>query len=106
MRRWRSGQSHQTVNLAALGLRRFESFPAHTLPKSEHGSGFVAMCSDREGFEGEHARVPSVDGNVRAWSGGEMFRRKHFERLTESFPAHNIKNTRHASGVFYISLES
>ena len=29
MRRWRSGQSHDTVNVAALCLRWFESNPAH-----------------------------------------------------------------------------
>jgi hypothetical protein len=29
MRRWQSGQMHQTVNLAPLGLRRFESYPTH-----------------------------------------------------------------------------
>jgi hypothetical protein len=27
--RWQSGQLHQTVNLAAYGLRGFESLPAH-----------------------------------------------------------------------------
>ena len=35
MGRWRSGQSHQTVNLAALCLRRFEPVPAHHRPR--HG---------------------------------------------------------------------
>ena len=29
MRRWWSGQSQQTVNLSALCLRRFKSYPAH-----------------------------------------------------------------------------
>ncbi len=28
-RRWRSGQSQQTVNLSPFGLRGFESLPAH-----------------------------------------------------------------------------
>ena len=29
--RWQSGQLHETVNLAALGLHRFESYPAHQI---------------------------------------------------------------------------
>lgn len=29
MRRWRSGQSQQTVNLSPFGLRGFESLPTH-----------------------------------------------------------------------------
>jgi len=31
MRRWRSGQSQQTVNLSPSGLRGFESLPAHNV---------------------------------------------------------------------------
>ncbi len=31
MRRWRSGQSQETVNLSPYGLRRFESFSTHQI---------------------------------------------------------------------------
>ncbi len=35
LRRWRSGQSQQTVNLSGIALRRFESFPAHKCKKCQ-----------------------------------------------------------------------
>jgi hypothetical protein len=39
MRRWRSGQSQQTVNLSPFGLRRFKSYPTH-IQKTGH-AGFL-----------------------------------------------------------------
>ena len=36
MRRWRSGQSQQTVNLSPIGLRRFESCPTHNSKTGHH----------------------------------------------------------------------
>ena len=41
MGRWRSGQSHLTVNQAALCLRRFESCPAH---QDENSPGCNRDC--------------------------------------------------------------
>ncbi len=39
LRRWRSGQSQQTVNLSPIGLRRFESFPTHQMKKDLERKG-------------------------------------------------------------------
>jgi hypothetical protein len=75
MRRWRSGQSQQTVNLSPYGLRRFESFPTHKT------TGECQFCFVRKGFErrsdvspvGETARrCPDLGERRRAESRGRI----------------------------------
>ena len=48
LRRCRSGQSEETVNLSPYGLRRFESYPAHK-KKTPLNLGGVFDCE--VGFE-------------------------------------------------------
>jgi hypothetical protein len=58
------------------------SHPPPTLPKPEHVSGFV-LCSEMRDSKAR-TEAPSADGEGRAWSGGEIARRRNLERLTES----------------------
>ncbi len=48
MRRWRSGQSQQTVNLSPNGLRRFKSFPTHMKKKLRVGILFGGKSAEHE----------------------------------------------------------
>ena len=75
LRRWRSGQSQQTVNLSALCLRWFESNPAHN-EKSPNGDFFVRQV----GFE--RRRGP---GNLLVPRGGSTWNRGFHERTEHHF---------------------
>ena len=49
LRRWQSGQLHQTVNLTPIGLRRFESCPPHKP---------IASRYKRDGYMPTGVRIP------------------------------------------------
>ncbi len=49
------------------------------------------LARERVGLESERGVTRSAERVARAWSGGEMVRRHHFERLTESYHAHKAE---------------
>ena len=61
MGRWRSGQSHLTVNQAALCLRRFESCPAHQDENSPCCNRDCFRLADRPAGSGVLERVIAME---------------------------------------------
>ena|SRR3989344_4253919 len=67
MRRWRSGQSHDTVNVAGIALRWFESNPAHTKDTKRGLLRVLCFCVRRRYIAVSRRRYAS-DLENKGWS--------------------------------------
>ncbi len=72
-------------------------------PKSQPRSMSPGLlCFQPRGIRTASTGAPRVRGDVRAWSGGEKFRRKLFERLTRIPPGAQHENTALVAVVFVL----